>query len=1189
MEDQEIEEKEQSEPNPVTYNQDKWKNKKKNPVFEVQEEKGIDGEDPLVDHMEIGTPIKNKGGHEERRKEDEGGEQIVEMAIGTPLKQPGKATPEQSKEEGSKTNNTKEKPPDINKKKSPMKLVKSSNKNSIKGGFQCHEINEARGYSGGIWAAWNQEIDAKCAKSHEQFIHLEFANPNQPIWSIIAVYASPQQQIRDNVWPEIENICTNYSSPILVAGDFNEIAAISEQKGGSQPNVQRCNLFKDWMDRCNLIDIFPAGPFYTWEGPKRPNQEKLFKRLDRVLCSPSWRTMFQDATVKNIVKIHSDHHPMLVEIDEEREHDGERPFRFEACWMQHDDFKQFLKDNWNINAELKCMLNDLTEKLKKWNKETFGDIKRRKNTLLKRMKGIQCAQERRYNPFLNKLGKKLAVELEKVLNQEEALWFQKARCQWIKDGDRNTRYYHTKAINRRKRNKIIMLRNNEGAWTENLEEIKAIIVNFFKELFSDDTQTISETDFNYRWPYIRKEEWESISHAFTKDEIVAADNKRWKGIRMGKDGMHLTHLMFADDLLLFGEATTEQANCVINCFKQAQEVGKYLGANLIHGRHTKMKYSHIIEKIKSRLAGWKANCLSLAGRATLTKSVLSTIPYYFMQHSSIPKGVTNEIEKLNRNFLWGSTNEKRKQHQVSWPKVCLPRKIGGLGIRSLEAMNKAFHHKLLWQLLCNNNLWVTVVSHKYKASHEPHFSPNYKDSDSRLWKNLCKLWPSFYSNVRWDLGNGNRVLFWKDHWIPEITNLNQENMDPSGRRNTEATVKDFINNQGQWDIEKLSEILPTSLITKVVEIIPPNPNLGPDHAYWDDGKEGNFSISSAYNKIMGIGEEPELHWSTLWKSNMQERNKMLIWRFMHDRLPTKSKLASWSSINPMCLWCQSARESNSHALRDCPRISQVWKAFINPRDRALFFNLPAKEWITWNLRKKESFCSVPWPFIFSTVCGMCWHWRNLKQKDQEFEFPNGAHRAILNQAKIHAQAMFTYEATSRSHKKLNESWTRPQGEWVKLNVDGAVCRITDDAGCGGLLRNSKGDWIKGFTCNLGKTTIICAELWGIYLGLKMVWNLGHRKVIVESDSSNAIDEIRSSHKEVSNQLPMMGNIMNLLNQNWDVRLQHISRSSNNCADVLAKKSISIRNGFCTYDSPPCYLLPAFQVDMTGHIHLDPGG
>ncbi|KAL7184481.1 hypothetical protein ACSBR2_026606 [Camellia fascicularis] len=88
-----------------------------------------------------------------------------------------------------------------------------------------------------------------------------------------------------------------------------------------------------------------------------------------------------------------------------------------------------------------------------------------------------------------------------------------------------------------------------------------------------------------------------------------------------------------------------------------------------------------LKKIQKKLPGWKAKTLSLAGRSTLIQAVTSAIPAYVMQCYSLPKSITNHIDKLNRDFLWGFSPNHRKIHAINWSEVTKPKNLGGLGIR----------------------------------------------------------------------------------------------------------------------------------------------------------------------------------------------------------------------------------------------------------------------------------------------------------------------------------------------------------------------------------------------------------------------------------------------------------------------------------------------------------------------------
>ena len=85
----------------------------------------------------------------------------------------------------------------------------------------------------------------------------------------------------------------------------------------------------------------------------------------------------------------------------------------------------------------------------------------------------------------------------------------------------------------------------------------------------------------------------------------------------------------------------------------------------------------------------------MAGRLTLTKAVLSAIPSYAMQGCYLPeRRIHNNLDRISRNFLWGSIEEKRKIHLVGWNKVAKPKDRGGLGFHVAKERNLTLAAKL---------------------------------------------------------------------------------------------------------------------------------------------------------------------------------------------------------------------------------------------------------------------------------------------------------------------------------------------------------------------------------------------------------------------------------------------------------------------------------------------------------------
>ena len=99
---------------------------------------------------------------------------------------------------------------------------------------------------------------------------------------------------------------------------------------------------------------------------------------------------------------------------------------------------------------------------------------------------------------------------------------------------------------------------------------------------------------------------------------------------------------------------------LLSAMKCSSTLGIYLGVPIHSNRFSKDTYNALLDKIKKRLSGWKASQLSLTGRSILVQSVSSTIATYTMQTAKLPSSVIREIDRLNRSFLWGSSDGQHK-------------------------------------------------------------------------------------------------------------------------------------------------------------------------------------------------------------------------------------------------------------------------------------------------------------------------------------------------------------------------------------------------------------------------------------------------------------------------------------------------------------------------------------------------
>ena len=124
----------------------------------------------------------------------------------------------------------------------------------------------------------------------------------------------------------------------------------------------------------------------------------------------------------------------------------------------------------------------------------------------------------------------------------------------------------------------------------------------------------------------------------------------------------------------------------------------YLGIPLSDRRLTKSSYQPLIDKFVKILAGWTAMLLSIAGKLTLVKFVLSAMPTFQLLTIEMPKWLEKRLDKLRRAFLWsGSDKASGGKCLVRWHTVCSPREFGGLGIVSFQQQRRALNLRWLWQ------------------------------------------------------------------------------------------------------------------------------------------------------------------------------------------------------------------------------------------------------------------------------------------------------------------------------------------------------------------------------------------------------------------------------------------------------------------------------------------------------------
>ena len=81
----------------------------------------------------------------------------------------------------------------------------------------------------------------------------------------------------------------------------------------------------------------------------------------------------------------------------------------------------------------------------------------------------------------------VSKELDDLLLKQEIFWAQRSRISWLKHGDKNTKKFHSKATQRRRRNYMQDVKIFYGGWVEEVEDISQVAINYFENLFTAGT------------------------------------------------------------------------------------------------------------------------------------------------------------------------------------------------------------------------------------------------------------------------------------------------------------------------------------------------------------------------------------------------------------------------------------------------------------------------------------------------------------------------------------------------------------------------------------------------------------------------------------------------------------------------------------------------------------------------------
>ncbi|CAN0888737.1 Transposon TX1 uncharacterized 149 kDa protein [Linum grandiflorum] len=351
----------------------------------------------------------------------------------------------------------------------------------VKVGFEGCFTVDVRGRSGGLGMLWKAKAQLMVRRYADNFIDTEVINGASGTFRLTGFYGFPERERRPASWDLLRSLGRGVNLPWCIIGDFNDILHQHEQKGRHERPQPLIDGFRMAVAECNLVDVTLDGYPFTWSRAKG-KAHGVESRLDRAMVNPEWILKYPGGTLRNVIAPVSDHSPILLDSAPQRREHRVWHFRFENAWRMEAALKPLVEEKWSEREELSMFekLRACVEAMTEWGR---GFARRFRAAIVTKRKELEELREGSGEEAAD-AEQRCRDELLVLLQQEEAYWKQREKQFWLKDGERNTRFFHMSANGRRKWKNVKHLIDEEGRTVEDSVGMGDVAMRYFGEIFS---------------------------------------------------------------------------------------------------------------------------------------------------------------------------------------------------------------------------------------------------------------------------------------------------------------------------------------------------------------------------------------------------------------------------------------------------------------------------------------------------------------------------------------------------------------------------------------------------------------------------------------------------------------------------------------------------------------------------------
>ncbi|XP_021974931.1 uncharacterized protein LOC110870041 [Helianthus annuus] len=418
------------------------------------------------------------------------------------------------------------------------------------GSFGSESVDSS-GLSGGLLSIWDDSrfhLSESVKERNYILIRGSLVGSNSML-NVLNVYAPQSIQAKKVLWDNLLLLINSKDGMWVVGGDFNAVRSREERRNCFYKAACADN-FNSFIFESGLVEYNMRGGAFTW----RSDNGKKKSKLDRFLVNSEFFNSWPEAELRALPKLWSDHSPLVLSSSVVKF--GARPFLFFNSWLSKEGFKEVVVDacinfpdpGGPRDVYLIKKLGVVRSKIKEWRDDMIrkeGEVvsiaKEEVEAIEEILELRELTEEEEWSLVENR--KILAeVELAKSMDLK-----QRSRIRWAKEGDENSRFFHSH-INWRRACNVIHGLDVDGQWVSKPSLVKKEVFSFFRSRFKEecsdrpslgcpDVQKISSSDAN------------ALESPFSREEVKRAVFECGDDRAPGPDGFNFRFFKFFGSFL----------------------------------------------------------------------------------------------------------------------------------------------------------------------------------------------------------------------------------------------------------------------------------------------------------------------------------------------------------------------------------------------------------------------------------------------------------------------------------------------------------------------------------------------------------------------------------------------------------------------------------------------------------------